>query len=53
MKTRDESRNILPNSAEAKSATKETWATPVLKILPLENAQVSGFTAKDSPASAS
>jgi hypothetical protein len=53
MKTRDQSRNIVPTSAEAKSTTKEIWAAPVLKILPLENARLDGFTAKDSPASAS
>jgi hypothetical protein len=53
MKTRELSRNIMPTSAEAKSTTKETWTTPVLKILPLENARLDGFTAKDSPSSAS
>jgi hypothetical protein len=53
MKTRDQAKNILPTGAEVKANAKETWATPVLKILPLENARLSGFTAKDSPSSAS
>ena len=52
MNIRNQSENATHTVKEDHSTVKAAWATPVLKILPLESAKTGGGPSSDSPGQA-